>query len=148
MVDNIPIRVYYNPCQLFSLMLIKEVKNMYILIMIAVIALLAGLYIRYIPVRGVRCTTLCNNDDRSIQIVDVRDYNLSYKDPIPTAITMPVAYLKRNYHEIPKMKIHIVAADQLEKNISIRFLRKRGYDVIGYAVTECNCNKHLKAKSA
>ena len=106
------------------------------------------LYIRYIPVRGVRCLHTSNLIVDSIQIVDVRDYNQSYKDPTPEAINIPVAYMKRNYHEIPRLNIHVIASDHLEKNISIRYLRKKGFAVTGYTVNDCNCKQAQKQKTA
>jgi rhodanese-related sulfurtransferase len=110
--------------------------------------LLVFLYTRYFPVKGVKCCQLSNLEGIGIQIVDVRDYNYSYKDPILRAINIPVAYLKRNYHEIPRISVHIVAADPLEKNVSIRFLRKHGFKVAGYTLTDCKCHEKLDQKTA
>lgn len=85
--------------------------------------------IRYIPVRGIDQHDLYIEDAK---ILDVRDYNDSYLDEIPGALNIPVAYLKRYFNEIPKDKIFIVASDTIEKNISVRFLRRKGFNVVGY----------------
>ncbi|MDZ5471265.1 hypothetical protein SM124_05850 [Bacillus sp. 31A1R] len=111
--------------------------------MIAILTILVSivvwlLYKRYVPVRGVPCIQSFNHD--IITIVDVRDYNESSNSNIPGAINIPVAYLDRYYNEINNKKIYIVAADHLEKNVSIRSLRKRGFSVMGYTLTECTCS--------
>ncbi|NPC93752.1 hypothetical protein HOO54_16295 [Bacillus sp. WMMC1349] len=113
-----------------------------ILFMIVIqILIFEFIYNRYIPVRGVQCIKTLNAD---AIIVDVRDYNQSYKDPFRTAINIPIAYLKRNYHEISSSKVYVVASDNLEKNMSIRFLRKKGFEVLGYTLTDCNPDKKQK----
>lgn len=99
--------------------------RMTIFILIVCIVLVLNLY-RYLPVWGVRCLQMLEIDENSTTIVDVRDYNQSYKDVTQAAINIPVAYLNRYFHEIPGKQIHVVAATSLEKNISIRFLRKKG----------------------
>ncbi|GIN60951.1 hypothetical protein J27TS8_09440 [Robertmurraya siralis] len=112
---------------------------MTIFILIVCIVLVLNLY-RYLPVWGVRCLQMLEIDENSTTIVDVRDYNQSYKDVTQAAINIPVAYLNRYFHEIPGKQIHVVAATSLEKNISIRFLRKKGYAVKSYTLTDCQCN--------
>ncbi|WP_413361805.1 hypothetical protein AA0X71_10320 [Robertmurraya sp. 2P01SA] len=101
---------------------------------------LAFIFIRYLPVWGARCIQMLEIDEKNMTIVDVRDYNQSYKDPTQATINIPVAYLNRYFHEIPGQQVHVVAANTLEKNISIRFLRKKGYAVHSYTLTECQCN--------
>lgn len=71
--------------------------------------------------------------------MDVRDYNQSYRDPVPGAINIPYAYMKRSYSDISRKNIHVVASDYLERNMSIRFLRKRGFKIVGYSLTGCDC---------
>jgi rhodanese-related sulfurtransferase len=103
-------------------------------------------FFRYLPVLGVHCTkTLDVEKENNLAIVDVRDYNQSYKDSISTSVNIPVAYLNRYFHEIPSKHIHVVASTPLEKNISIRFLRKKGYHVKSYTLTECDCRKQKLA---
>lgn len=104
------------------------------LLMISIIAFV--FYKRYYPVRGVECGTI-SPTEQSIEIVDVRDYNQSYKNPIEGSINIPMAYLNRYFNEISKKKIHIVAANQLDKNMSIRFFRQKGFNVISYTLTDC-----------
>lgn len=118
------------------------------LIIILLSTMLVFIYMRYVPVRGVNCVSSFNPNVDSIIIVDVRDYNESYKDTILNAINIPVAYLNRYYRVIPSMKIHLIASSHLEKNISIRFLRKRGFKVIGYTLTDCNCKQQINQKTA
>lgn len=103
--------------------------------------LLGFLYKRYFPVCGVHCINepiLINED---VKIIDVRDYNESYKDKSKESIHIPIAYLKRYVKEIPNSKLHIIASNPLEKNISVRFLRKQGYQIIGYTLKDCDCRK-------
>lgn len=96
---------------------------------------------RYLPVWGASCKQILEIDEKKMAIVDVRDYNQSYKDAAQTSINIPVAYLSRYFHEIPGQQVHVIAANSLEKNISIRFLRKKGYHVQSYTLTECPCEK-------
>ncbi|KAA0546610.1 hypothetical protein FZW96_15335 [Bacillus sp. BGMRC 2118] len=104
------------------------------LLVIGIIAFI--IYKRYYPVRGVECGTI-SPTEQSIEIVDVRDYNQSYKNPIEGSINIPMAYLNRYFSEISKKKIHIVAANHLDMNMSIRFFRQKGFKVIGYTLTDC-----------
>ncbi|HYK73955.1 MAG TPA: hypothetical protein VEV44_12665 [Pseudoneobacillus sp.] len=104
-------------------------------------ALLGFLYKRYVPVCGVQCMDLHSTIHEDTKILDVRDYNQSYKDSRKETIHIPIAYLKRYVKEIPNTKLHIIAANELEKNLSIRFLRGKGYQIIGYTLMECNCRK-------
>ncbi|MCA1320023.1 hypothetical protein LC085_08920 [Bacillus tianshenii] len=101
------------------------------------------LYIRYVPVYGVPCIG-SEIQDNDVKILDVRDYNQSYKDPIINSINIPVAYLKRNYRELYHSNIIVVASDSLEKNVSIRFLKNKGVNVLGYSFTGCPCKKGVK----
>ncbi|WP_449619866.1 hypothetical protein [Robertmurraya sp. Marseille-Q9965] len=112
----------------------------------AIIGLIAGLvivfiFLRNLPVFGVRCIHLFDIDENDLTVLDVRDYNQAYKDSIHSTINIPVAYLNRYFHEIPGKQVHVLAANPLEKNISIRFLRKKGYHVKSYSLTDCQCDK-------
>ncbi|HEY4554589.1 MAG TPA: hypothetical protein VIG80_15455 [Bacillaceae bacterium] len=102
-------------------------------------------YIRYIPVAKVRCLEEIVQESSSMEVLDVRDYNLSYRNPVPGSLNIPVAYLKRHLHELPKTNIVVAASTVLEKNLSIRLLRIRGYKVIGYTYTDCSCREEKKA---
>ncbi|WP_409254199.1 hypothetical protein V1502_09965 [Bacillus sp. SCS-153A] len=110
-----------------------------LILIIIVVSMIIALYKRYIPVTGVQWSRETPDLKDSILILDVRDYNHSFNDPIPEAINLPVAYLKRNWHELEGSRIHIVASTKLEKNMSIRMLRRRGYQVTGYTLTEKQC---------
>jgi hypothetical protein len=41
-----------------------------------------------------------------IKVIDIRDFNESYKNPIKGTINIPIAYLKRNINEIPNSELH------------------------------------------
>jgi hypothetical protein len=110
--------------------------------------ILGSLYLRYFPVRGVPCVSSLNQGADSIKMVDVRDYTQSYKDPIPGSTNIPVMYLNRNYRELSRMQVLVVASNRLEKNISIRFLRKKDINVVGYRLTRCKCKQKAKYKPA
>ncbi|NHC43367.1 hypothetical protein G6549_26195 [Bacillus sp. MM2020_1] len=105
---------------------------MIILILTTIIAII--FYSRYFPVFGIHCFNLKDLDWDKIKIIDLRDYNESYKNPIEGALNIPIAYLKRNFREIPKREIHLIVSSILEKNIGIRFLRKKGFCVVGYSI--------------
>ncbi|WP_051428344.1 hypothetical protein [Bacillus sp. J33] len=114
---------------------------MLVMITALLVVIFVPIYTRYFPVHGVKCLNLQDIDKRAKNLVDVRDFNQSYKDSIQGSINIPVAYFKRSYREIPSGDIHIVASSRLDKNISVRFLRGKGLNVIGYTITECNCKK-------
>ncbi|WP_174733483.1 sulfurtransferase [Mesobacillus harenae] len=112
--------------------------------MYTLIALITGivflLYKRYVPVLGVPCKDIREEKLEYIDIIlDIRDYNISSKTPVEGALTIPTAYLARYFKEIPGREIYIVASDHLEKNMGIRLLRKRGFKVMGYTLTDCGC---------
>ncbi len=65
-------------------------------------------------------------------LLDVRDYQTTFKQPIEGAMNIPYPYLNRFYKEIPQANIIIVATDTVEKNLTIRFLKKRGYQISGF----------------
>jgi hypothetical protein len=120
-----------------------------VLLLILFLSITLGfLYIRYFPVRGVPCVSSLNQGADSIKMVDVRDYIQSYKDSIPGSANIPVMYLKRNYRELSHMQVFVVASNRLEKNISIRFLRKKDINVVGYRLTSCKCEQKIKYKPA
>ncbi|WP_228409582.1 rhodanese-like domain-containing protein [Radiobacillus deserti] len=72
-------------------------------------------------------------------MVDIRDYNVSSNDVIHGSISIPLAYLKRHHHEIPKEEVHVIASDKIERNLGVRVLRSKGFKVIGYTLTDCGC---------
>ena len=103
-------------------------------------------YKRYFPVLGVRYIPLKDLELDKIIIIDVRDFTESYKDPIKGAINIPIAYLKRNRNEIPNNDLHLVVSCVLEKNVGIRYLRHKGFRIMGYTVAK-HSNLKLKENS-
>jgi hypothetical protein len=104
------------------------------LILSSLVIIVIMLYKRYFPVLGVNCRQLKELDLSTMVILDLRDYNESYKSPIEGAINIPLAYLKRNFHEIPNINLHLVVTSLLEKNIGIRDLKGKGYRVVSYSL--------------
>ncbi|MCM3570751.1 hypothetical protein [Neobacillus mesonae] len=102
------------------------------------------LYKRYFPVLGVHFIHLKDLEVEKIKIIDIRDYNVSYKDPIKGSINIPIAYLNRSIEEIPDNDLYIVTSSSLEKNVGIRFLRKKGFRVVGYSISNHNKNSLKK----
>ncbi|SHF86630.1 hypothetical protein [Ornithinibacillus halophilus] len=99
------------------------------------IALLSFLYKRHMPVFGVK--NIKSNDFISIDdkvILDIRAYNTSCNGTFEVAHCLPISYLNRYYKEIPNKPILLVASDHVEKNLAARFLKSRGYSVIGYYI--------------
>lgn len=92
------------------------------------------LFKRYFPVCSVVYYSIEEIETKS-NIVDLRDYNQSSKFSVPNAINIPVSYLNRFSTEIPKGKLYIIASNNLEKNVGIRLLRKKGFQVVGYTLT-------------
>ncbi|MFC4558509.1 hypothetical protein ACFO3D_09835 [Virgibacillus kekensis] len=93
------------------------------------------LYRRYIPVRGVWKIELSNvavQNDSQVTIVDTRSYQTSFKDAIEQAYCLPLAYLNRHFRDIPNKDVIIVASDHVDKNLSIRLLKRKGIQVVGY----------------
>ncbi|PLS04746.1 hypothetical protein [Neobacillus cucumis] len=104
------------------------------------------LYKRYFPVLGVHFIKLKDLEVDKIIIIDIRDYNESYKDPIKGSINIPISYLNRNIKEIPDGDLYIVASSSLEKNVGIRFFRQKGFRVVGYFISD-NSKISLKENS-
>jgi rhodanese-related sulfurtransferase len=98
------------------------------------------LFKRYFPILGLKCMEWGELDIKNSKVIDVRDYNNSYKDPIPGAINIPIAYINRHFSELPNVDLYIVASNSVEKNIGIRMLRKKGFQIIGCSI-QSNENK-------
>jgi rhodanese-related sulfurtransferase len=86
-------------------------------------------------------------DIKNINVIDVRDYNDSYKEPISGAVNIPIAYLNRYYSEIPNVDLYIVASDKIEKNMGVRILRKKGFQIIGCAIKNNENTLSFKTKT-
>ncbi|MEH7495504.1 hypothetical protein [Neobacillus niacini] len=113
----------------------------YLILVLIVVAIIV--YKRYFPVWGVKYYPISQLDQSQIEILDVRDYNESYKSPIVGSINIPIAYFKRNISEIPNRDLHLVVSSLLEKNVGIRTLKKKGYRVVGYSFVS---NHELKKR--
>ncbi|SHM49674.1 hypothetical protein [Gracilibacillus kekensis] len=115
------------------------------LIAIVMIVVTAHLiYTRYVPIKGVPCVDPnieCNHDKVTL---DIRDYQKAAKDKVEGAIVIPVPYLRRYYSEISSQSIYVIASNHLEKNLAIRFLKNKGFHVIGYTLTDCQCKKKIE----
>lgn len=99
----------------------------------AIIVVLMGMFIykRYIPILNIPLISDFKPTTDTV-LLDVRDYQTTFKEPIDGAINIPYAYLNRFYKEIPQTSIIIVATDTVEKNLAIRLLKKRGYQISGF----------------
>ncbi len=108
-----------------------------IIVSMGIFFLITGriIYIRHVPARRFQ-ECLPQELDAGIAIVDVRDYNDSYKSLILNALNLPIAYLIRHIHELPKKPLHIIASTQLDKNMSVRIIRKAGHEVKSYSLIE------------
>jgi rhodanese-related sulfurtransferase len=104
------------------------------LVILSIILIIYSLYKRYFPVCGVPNYTLTDIELDVIKVIDVRDFNESYKNPIKGAVNIPLAYLKRNLNEIPDRKVHVIGSNKIDKNVAIRFLRQKGFHVKGYTI--------------
>ncbi|MFP7295838.1 hypothetical protein [Neobacillus niacini] len=115
-----------------------------IYLILSLLVILVILYKRYFPVWGVKCSELEKIDLTNLQILDVRDYNESYNNPIDGVLNIPIAYLKRRINEIPQRDIHLVVSSILEKNVGIRALKHKGYRIVGYSIAGQNQNEIKK----
>ncbi|PLT35147.1 sulfurtransferase [Bacillus sp. V5-8f] len=96
-------------------------------------------YTRHFPVKKVDCRKkeYIIKDDNIIML-DIRDYN-EIHDSDSRTLNIPYAYLRRFNNEISNGNIHVIAANQLELNLGVRFLRKKGFNVTSYEVKDCPC---------
>jgi rhodanese-related sulfurtransferase len=99
------------------------------------------------PVFGVCCSELesiLNNDEKTI--LDIRDYNASYKSSVEGAVNIPLSYLNRYAEELSSKEVHLIASNNLEKNVGIRFLRKKGFHVTSYSVVDSHHKNSFQSK--
>ncbi|MBU9722595.1 MULTISPECIES: sulfurtransferase [Bacillaceae] len=104
-----------------------------ILILISFMILSAQLYQRYFPVYGVKCIHPEKVSKDTI-LLDIRDYNVAYKLEAASKENIPLPYLKRFSDEIKGKKIVVISSDLAGKNLCVRYLRKKGFDVRGYYI--------------
>jgi rhodanese-related sulfurtransferase len=114
---------------------------MFVLILLVIIILLGQIYAifqRYAPVYGVPCIDIENEVLREkVVLLDVRDYNIAANKPVEGVFHLPHAYLKRHYEEIKGKEIVVVVSDRLLLNLSVRFLRRKGFKIVGCYMTAC-----------
>ncbi|WP_167577665.1 sulfurtransferase [Ammoniphilus sp. YIM 78166] len=103
-------------------------------------------YPRYVPVLGVECMDGEKKTPGDVEVIDLRDYNQADQPTLQGNIHLPYAYLKRHYGQIKKKKVVVVVADQLSLNLSVRFLRRKGFRVVGYYMVKKSPNKDLHCK--
>lgn len=96
------------------------------------------LFRRYFPILSVPCISNFKDVKRGNGVIlDSRDYNECSRESIPGSIQIPYAYLARYYHEIPNEPIHLIVTNTLDRNLSIRFLKKKGFHIQSYSLTRC-----------
>lgn len=89
------------------------------------------MYKRYIPIVDTPLISEFTPTTDTV-LLDLRDYQTTFKKPIEGAMNIPYAYLNRYYKEIPRGNIIIVATDTVEKNLAIRLLKNKGYQISGF----------------
>jgi rhodanese-related sulfurtransferase len=120
--------------------------TLYIISLIIFVLLFVALYRRYYPVSGIPCIDIADERIKDMIVLDIRDYNETTEQPIANSLHIPYAYLKRHFSTIPSKSIHIIANDEIEKNLGIRFLRRHGFDVQGYSIIHCPCRERGNEK--
>ncbi|QGH35768.1 hypothetical protein GI584_17685 [Gracilibacillus salitolerans] len=100
-------------------------------------------YTRYVPIKGIPCVEIDKKLNREKLTLDIRDYQEADNDKVEEAVVIPIPYLRRYFHEIPSRTVHIVASNHVEKNLAIRFLKQKGFEITGYTLTECRCKKKI-----
>jgi hypothetical protein len=114
--------------------------NMFYIGIALTIVFVRILFRRYFPIFGVPCISNFKAVKRGNEVIlDSRDYNESNQESILGSIQIPYAYLARYHHEIPDGPIHLVVNNRLDRNLSIRFLRKKGFHIQSYSLTKCPC---------
>jgi rhodanese-related sulfurtransferase len=115
------------------------------IVMIAVVLsfVLPLLYRRYVPVMGTKRISVFHEGCEAV-LVDVRDFHEASHSPMESAVHIPLAYLARQHHDIPKKEVVVVVSDRILRNLSIRQLKKHGYDVKGYWCAQ-DASRYVKA---
>ncbi|ANU14208.1 hypothetical protein B481_2647 [Planococcus halocryophilus Or1] len=93
-----------------------------------------SVYKRHIPVLGLKQAQPNEIDSESYTLLDVRAYNVSDKELVSEAFNLPISYFTRGYKEIPKKPIHLIAENQVEKNLATRLLHQKGFKVSSYSL--------------
>jgi len=93
---------------------------------------------RYVPVYNTSYMGAFQNAQNAFTVIDLRDYIIAAHSPVKGAYEIPLAHLKRHTDQIPNNKIVVVASDPVEKNIGVRMLKRKGFDVVGFHYPEKN----------
>jgi rhodanese-related sulfurtransferase len=105
-----------------------------------------AIYRRYYPINGIPCIHDSDRDETDVVVLDIRDYNEAGEFPVANSLHIPYAYLKRLFSTIPNKPIHVVAQDEVEKNLGIRFLLRHGFHVKSYSLACCPCYERREKK--
>jgi hypothetical protein len=113
-----------------------------VITIIAVLFVVYSMFYRYFPVKGIHCIPPEKIIiDNNLTLLDVRDYNVSSSDTVTNALNIPYAYLKRYYREVSGKSIVLIVSDPLLLNVSVRYLRRKNIQVVGYYLSaEQNIN--------
>ena len=105
-----------------------------------IIIISMSMYNRYFPIKSVPCIKNGFKEHNAI-ILDIRDYHISSNNENHSIETLkiPYSYLKRYIKEISHHKIHLIASNQVELNLGLRFLLRKGFDVRSYEIMDCPC---------
>ncbi|MFB1051142.1 hypothetical protein [Paraliobacillus sp. JSM ZJ581] len=118
---------------------------MFLLFFLLLVAITYMIYVRYYPIKGIPCIEMNQLSDVTKKVkLDIRDYNTSSKNAVTDSVSMPVAYLKRHYSQIPSKQIYLIASDKIERNLATRMLKQKGFQIMGYTITSCDCQEKSK----
>lgn len=99
-----------------------------------VLTIAHALYIRYMPVRRLEEIEYADVAGQK-EMLDVREYNTDgYL--IEGSTHIPYAYLPRFHHSLGQKPLHLLVENRTDLNMSVRFLRKKGYSVSSYTIIQ------------
>ncbi|TYR81589.1 rhodanese-like domain-containing protein [Priestia megaterium] len=104
----------------------------YTCVSVVLLFIVYSLYKRYIPVHGIRQMASIDCTSTDVSLVDVRHFHEMKHKPCQSAIHIPLPYLERQHVEIPSKEVIVIVPDSISRNLSIRQLKKHGYQVKGY----------------
>lgn len=115
---------------------------------LVITVLIYGLYRMYFPVIGVKETNIHSFIHSETCIVDVRQFQLAHNEPVKGSLNMPLAYLTRHFPDIDCNNVYLVVSDKVERNISVRFLKKQGFIIRGYQLIQEKKLSQLETRCA